>query len=439
MHGEKKSCDFPSNLTRPAIAIALASAVFAVIVLSQLAQAQMPPAGVGWMEEVLHSFNPNYSVDGGAPWAGLIFDPAGNLYGTAVAGGYYAAGMVFQLTPSAGGGWTERVLHSFNGADGYEPQAALLLRPPGNLYSTTAGGGAYGYGTVFELRPGPHVGGSWTETVLHNFNNDGTDGIYPFGRLISDSNGNLFGTTNSGGLYGYGTVFELTPTANGWSEKVLHSFKRDGTDGIVPCAGLVFDAVGDLFGTTLWGGAYGYGTVFELTPEPGGAWTEEVLHSFNGEDGARPNLVDLIFDALGNLYGTTSHGGTYGLGTVFELTPGAGGEWTEQVLHSFGGGAVLADGSIPYAGVIFDRSGKLYGTTAEGGANDDGTVFQLKPQSGGGWTEQVLYSFDLNGIDAAFPWAPLIFDTAGNLYGTTINGGIYRAGAVFELIQSQGP
>ena len=131
MHGEKKSCDFPSNLTRPAIAIALASAVFAVIVLSQLAQAQMPPAGVGWMEEVLHSFNPNYSVDGGAPWAGLIFDPAGNLYGTAVAGGYYAAGMVFQLTPSAGGGWTERVLHSFNGADGYAAPGCPASSPPG--------------------------------------------------------------------------------------------------------------------------------------------------------------------------------------------------------------------------------------------------------------------------------------------------------------------
>src|SRR5664279_2753958 len=287
----------------------------------------------------------------------------------------------------------ERVLHNFNnnGTDGTFPQAGLIVDGAGNLYGTTVDGGTYGWGTVFELTP--TAGGGWTETVLYSFGNNGTDGMWPYAGLIFDAAGNLYGTTNSGGTYGYWTVFELTPTAGGgWTEKVLYSFNANGTDGYGPVAGLIFDAAGNLYGTTLGGGTYYSGTVFELTPAAGGGWTEKVLHNFNenGTDGALPR-APLIFDAAGNLYGTTEYGGTYydsDLGTVFELTPAAGGGWTEKVLHNFGIGR---DGTDPLAGLIFDAAGNLYGTTEYAGNYGAGTVFELTPTAGGGWTEKVLH------------------------------------------------
>jgi uncharacterized repeat protein (TIGR03803 family) len=171
-------------------------------------------------------------------------------------------------------------------------------------------------------------------------------------------------------------VFKLTPRQGGWTETVLHSFDRDGTDGILPQGGVVFDASGNLYGTTNAGGTYTDGTVFELTPAQVGGWTEKVLHSFNldGTDGALP-AAGPIFDAHGNLYGTTNGGGTYILGTVFELTRTEGGNWTEKVLHSFGNGT---DGASPCAGVIFN-GGNLYGTTTSGGTHNQGTVFEFQP------------------------------------------------------------
>src|ERR1019366_934096 len=208
--------------------------------------------------------------------------------------------------------------------------------------------------------------------VLYSFIHNGTDGGFPQAGLIFDAAGNLYGTTSEGGTSsscsgGCGTVFELTPTAGGgWTEKVLHNFNSNGTDGANPYAGLIFDAAGNLYGTTTVGGTYYYGTVFELTPTAGGGWTEKVLHSFNynGTDGNNPQ-ASLTIDAAGNLYGTTSGGGTYGnyKGTVFELTPAAGGDWTETVLHNFVG----PDGAAPLAGLIFDAAGNLYGTTSGGG------------------------------------------------------------------------
>src|ERR1019366_2578878 len=274
------------------------------------------------------------------------------------------------------------------------------------------------------------------EKVLHNFNNDGTDGYYPEVGLIVDAAGNLYGTTTAGGAYNSGTGFELTPAAGGgWTETVLHNF-GNGTDGATPYAGLIFDAAGNLYGTTQYGGTYGVGTVFELTPAGGGSWTEKVLYSFNhnGADGGVP-AAGLIFDAAGNLYGTTVNGGTgsncvLGCGTVFELTPAAGGGWTEQVLHSFNNNG--ADGSTPFAGLIFDAAGNLYGTTFAGGTYGYGTVFELTPAAGGGWTETVLHNFG-NGTDGTAPYAGLIFDAAGNLYGTTFVGGTYGYGTVFEV------
>ena len=241
---------------------------------------------------------------------------------------------VFELSPKEGDGYTETVLHSFGDGsnDGQNPEAGLILDGAGNLYSTTPVGGIHGWGTVFELSP--REGGGYTETVLHSFDYNGSDGAYPLAGLIFDGTGNLYGTTNEGGIHttcfgypGCGTVFELLPRqGGGWTETVLHSF-GSGTDGIVPAAGLIMDTAGNLYGTTYEGGIRGGGTVFELSPREGGGYTETVLHSFgSGTDGYFP-FAGLIFDAAGNLYGTTDYGGIHetcdlnACGTVFELVP----------------------------------------------------------------------------------------------------------------------
>jgi uncharacterized repeat protein (TIGR03803 family) len=223
----------------------------------------------------------------------------------------------------------------------------------------------------------PQAGGFWTEKVLHNFSNTGPDGAEPVAGVIFDSAGNLYGTTLYGGVNrthgGYvGVVFELTPSGGGWIEKILYSFAQSKYDAAGPWGSLIFDSAGNLYGTTTSGGRYfGDGTVFELSPQAGGSWTETILHSFSDaeRDGYHP-YCNLIFDSAGNLYGTTSQGGAYGQGsgfvggTVFELTPGSGGNWTERILHSFGN---ESDGSEPLAGLIFDAAGNLYGTTEFGG------------------------------------------------------------------------
>ena len=237
-------------------------------------------------ETVLYTFNPRYT-DGAFPYSSLIMDGAGNLYGTTYQGGTNFYGTVFELTPNAGGGWTEKVLYNFNGTDGAYPYAGLVMDAAGNLYGRTLFGGTYTAGTVFELTP--HADGTWTEKVLHHFN--GSDGSHPYGSLIFDTHGNLYGTTNHGGKRNSGTVFELTPQADGsWTETVLHSFGKD-KDGVSPEASLIFDTDGNLYGTTRYGGTYdscdsGCGTVFELTPQADGSWTEKVLHNFHHGMGA---------------------------------------------------------------------------------------------------------------------------------------------------------
>src|ERR1019366_4407129 len=214
-------------------------------------------------------------------------------------------------------------------------------------------------------------------------------------------------------------ILFMISTGAAAADNVLHNFNNDGTDGVNPQADLIFDAAGNLYGTTSQGGTSDAGTAFELTPAAGGTWTEKVLWSFGtGMDGANP-LAGLIFDGAGNLYGTTYNGGTSNSGTVFELTPAAGGTWTEKVLYGFDGGA---NGGDPSAGLIFDAAGNLYGTTSFGGPYNHGTVFELMPAGGGSWTEQVLHNFG-SGTDGISPLAGLIFDGAGNLYGTTYHGG----------------
>ena len=366
-------------------------------------------------ERVLHSFVSD-GVDGTNPYSSLIFDAAGNLYGTTAYGGTSRGGIAFELTPGAGGTWTEKVLHNFDSTAG-DPQSGLIFDAAGNLYGTTLAGGS-GYGTVYELSPG--AGGTWTFKVLHNFSN--TDGAYPQAGLIRDAAGNLYSTTVRGGVNGQGTVFELTPGTGGtWTEKVLYSF-ASGADGALPVAGLIFDHAGNLYGTTSLGNTSGNGTVFELTPGAGGTWTEHVLYSFGtGTDGMNP-YAGVIFDATGHLYGTTFRGGTYGGGTAFELTPAGGGSWTEKITHNFGNGT---DGVNPL-GLVFDSAGNLYGATQIGGSYGGGTVFRLNAQG-----ESLLYSF--SGADGAMPYSSLILDATGNLYGTTSYGGTEDQGTVYEI------
>jgi uncharacterized repeat protein (TIGR03803 family) len=378
----------------------------------QLARAQT--------EAVLYSFA--NSPDGATPnYVTPVFDKDGNLYGTTAYGGAYGFGTVFELSPSG----TETILHSFNfnGTDGNYPYSGLVLDKKGNLYGTTTNGGTYALGTVFKLAS------SGTETILWSFGS-GTDGHLPQNGLVLDSNGDLCGTTPSGGTYNEGTVFELK--RSGKRETILHSFDFNGTDGYVPHASLVRDKEGNLYGTTIYGGAYcgyegGCGTVFEVTV----SGTETILHSFdyNGTDGTNP-YASLIMDKEGNLYGTTSYGGTYNWGTVFELTQ-SGTEWTEKVLYSFG--QVVGDGRYPYAGLIMDKKGNLYGTTVNGGtynscATGCGTVFKLALSG----AETVLHSFGASG-DGQNPQGGLVSDKEGNLYGTTSGGGAFSYGTVFKV------
>jgi uncharacterized repeat protein (TIGR03803 family) len=380
----------------------------ALALLSALLLAAVPPAH-GQTETVRYSFA--NSPDGANPrYVTPVLDAAGNLYGTTNYGGVYGFGTVFKLTSSG----TETILHSFhvNGTDGAYPEAGLVMYK-GNLYGTTVEGGNDNIdGTVFELT---HTTKGWTEKILHSFGASG-DGSQPYCVLTVDKKtGNLYGTTNVGGTYSYGTVFELTPSG---TERVLWSF-GNGTDGANPIAGVILDTNGNLYGTTEYGGDYGYGTVFKLTA----SGTETILHSFdlNGTDGAYPVAGLVMYK--GNLYGTTASGGAYGDGTVFEVTLSG----TETILHSFANNDI--DGINPYAGLTVYK-GNFYGTTANGGGIGGvaGIVFELTPSG----TEKILHVFG-GSPDGAFPWGGVVFDMSGNLYGTTFSGGANGYGTVFKM------
>ena len=365
---------------------------------------------------VLHSFS---GPDGVFPTGALAMDGAGNLYGT------NRGSIVYELL--AGHGWVLNPLYAFGGgSDGYDPQAGVVFGP-GGLYGPTWNGGGpgctLGCGTVFKLRPPGTAPKSaltpWNETVVYRFQGP-PDGQNPaYGALVFDATGGAYGTTEFGGNQAgcsrssCGTVFKLTPSGGNWTESILYAFAGD-PDGAQPIGGVAFDNAGNLYGTTFQGGTYGYGTVFQLTPSAEG-WTKTILHQFTGgADGGQP-VATLTRDSSGNFYGTTNIGGAGG-GTVFEISP-AGGGWNFSVLNAFTGGC----GSGPAAPVSIDANGNLYGTTFGTGAYNAGVVFKLSP-SGSGWTYTVLHEFTW-GSRWAQPSGQVLVAPSGSLYGTTYQGG----------------
>jgi uncharacterized repeat protein (TIGR03803 family) len=400
--------------------------------------------------------------DGYGPRSGLVFDHAGNLYGTTYGGGNSTApicfpggcGTVFELSPNGDGTWTNSILYSFCGnyqsgqcIDGAFPEGSLILDGRGNLYGTTSNGGnqlcentSQGCGTVFKISLPSLPGGAWTERVLYNFcsiraNNGCSDGSIPVSQLTFDASGNLYGTTSTGGTSPRlaGTIFELSHGVKGWTEAVLYSFCSSDQgeicpDGLTPLAGVTFDRSGNLYGTTERGGSQknqGNGTVYKLSPGANG-WTEAVVFSFGYPFGHGQGPTGTVsFDALGNLFSTASSGGQFMAGTVIRLSSKGGGKVrTFSFNHQ--------DGNMPMAGVLIDsRNATIYGTTFAGGTAQGGTAFEMVAPA----QESVLYNFcsQQGCTDGAGPSA-LIADKSGNLYGTTKVGGANNAGVVFEII-----
>jgi len=410
------------------------------------AQSSLPVHPDG--ENVLYTFQGG--SDGALPYAGLVADSSGVLYGTSLHGGSPSGGLgtVYKLTPT-GSGYLESVIWTFSGypSDGQYPYGGLVVDKHGALYGTTYQGGSTGSGMVFKLTPS---GSSYSESVLYNFQGGNLDGSGPYAGLYMDARGALFGTTVHGGgpSGGYGTVFKLTPTGSGYLESVIYAF-QGYDDGANPWAGLTGDAQGALYGTTSGGGSVqSYGSVFKLTPGSGSSYNKNILFNFPYPGGNHP-FGGLVLDAGGALYGTATQGGTYNAGMVFKLTPG-GPSYTEQTLYTFDGcefSSPKCDGAQPEANVYLDPNCTVYGTTQYGGPAGVGTVFKLTPSvklanrgctgasnvyaHGYSYTESVLYAFQ-GGSDGKNPNSTLI-EYAGLLYGTSFFGGSYNDGTVFTL------
>jgi uncharacterized repeat protein (TIGR03803 family) len=369
--------------------------------------------------------------DGEYPSTDLVMDKAGNFYGTSVQGGDFGGGTVFQLSRS-GNTWVHTVLYSFMaGADGGQPYGGVTLDPEGNLYGTGVVGGSGGTcvedgcGVVYKLT---NNGGTWTESVIHDFTG-GDDGYGPGSPVTLDKKGAIYGMTPTGGAYGLGVIYQLKLDRNGqWRLDVIHAF-TGGNDGGSGSAGrLLLDGHGNVYGVATVGGAHGSGTAFKLTRSHN-KWRFRTLYAFKGMPDAGFPYGGLTFDGSGNLYGTTYYDGANDLGSVYELSYDNG-VWTESVLYSFVGGS---DGSNSISSLVFDDAGNLYGTTSEGGAPgcSCGTVFKLS-NSDGKWTETVAYAF--TGVpDGAFAYNGLVSDEAGNFYGTTVHGGADDEGSIYQF------
>ena len=390
------------------------------------------------------SFRILYKFTGGADGAfptGGVTLLGHSLVGTTWYLGAGGHGVAYKLT-NINGNWTYSIMHSFGeGSDGQSPIAPFIIGPDGALYNTTEYGGSAGVGTIFRLVPNSVVARpatlfpQWNETLLYSFQNT-PDGGQPWtGKLVFDQTGNIFGTTAGGGDFGYGTVFEMTPSGDGWSEKVLYSFQGNG-DGVGPTAGVLLDNEGNIYGTTEGGGTGGLGSVWRLSPSPAG-WVETVLYSFQATDDAANPYAGLVSDQFGNLYGATNSGGFYGGqgrgGAVFELSPSGGG-WTFAVIYYFPcSGTCFQAG--PADSLTIDASGNLYGATAGDGAHGLGNVFKLT-RVNGGWSYSSLHDFRLK--DGAELIGSVVLDADGTIYGTAVQGGdlscsTFGCGVVFEI------
>jgi uncharacterized repeat protein (TIGR03803 family) len=331
-----------------------------------------PNGSGGWTETILYSIGGS-SDSPSEPWGGLTFDSAGNLYGTTYYGGENGYGTVFQLKPS-NGHWFIKVLHSFNnnGEDGFYPQSGVVLDSAGNLYGTTSEGGAENGGIVYELVLSST--GQYRERILHGFANPVNQVGNSSQPLTFDSAGNLYGVSMVGGKDDFGVAFELTPQTGGsWKYKVLWGF--GGVSGTYPKSNLLVDSAGNLYGTAN-SGDNGFGTLYELSPTASGPWTEKSLAAFNTFGYAEYPTGNIAFDAEGNIYGTSFDGGPGNVGTVWEASPAGNEAWTLTVLHNFGSGT---DGAYPVGGVALDSSGNVYGTTATGGTAGFGTTWEVTP------------------------------------------------------------
>ena len=375
-----------------------------------------PPA---WAQsfQVIHNFSG--AGDGANPQTGFSIDAAGNLYGTTFDGGA-GYGTVFKLKRS-GSGWVLTPLYTFQGGnDGAYPKGRVIIASDGTLYGTTVDGGGngcatLGCGTVYRLRPPASAPRSvlapWTEIVLYRFTGT-NDGANPSGELTFDAAGNLYGTTENGGANGAGVVYKLTPSDGGWTQSVVYTVQNDG-DGEGPRNGVVLDGAGNLYGAFLGGGRYGFGAIYELSPS-GSGWTEQNLYDF-GPQGPEYPWGGVILDAAGTLYGSTNTSATGG-GYAFELTP-AGGSWNYTLLPNLGFGG-------PEDKLSMDAAGNLYGTSFQGGDAIAGSVFELT-LSNGEWIYTSLHDFCLSRpcSDGQNPISNVVFDRNGNLYGTTLQGG----------------
>jgi uncharacterized repeat protein (TIGR03803 family) len=340
-----------------------------------------------------------------------------------------AATAVFVLSLATATAATTQVIFSCEEDEGEYADTDLETDIADNIYGTTVLGGEFGGGTVFQLSPTPN---GWVHTVLYSFTG-GADGGEPYKGVTLDSEGNLYGTAVTGGSGscegGCGVAYKLTKSGGTWTQTIIHAF-TGGNDGSGPGARLTVDPSGNVYGMAPTGGAYGLGTIYKIHQEPNGAWTFKVIHAFTGgADGGSGSAGRMIL-RNGRLYGAATTGGTYGSGIVFEITPRGAGRWDFRTIYSFRG---QPDGSFPYGALLFNSSGNIYGTTYYGGANNIGAVYELSPRPIGEWNENVLYSFQ-GGTDGNSPISNLVFGGAGNLdlYGTTSEGGLGR-GTIFKL------
>lgn len=420
----------------------LKACLFAAFLLTQSGAARSEDIAA----TVLHAFD---TQDGWYLSGGLIADSAGALYGVAQMGGRHDAGTVYRLTPPASGAeeWHFDVLHRFGGGwtDGFGPANELIRDSTGSLYGVTTKGGRGGAGIVFRLTPPAGGTSEWTESILYSFS-DADDGGYPEGPLLLDSAGSLYGVTEhssgrSACSLGCGSIFKLSPAGAGageWTETVLYRFQGDH-DGAMPSGGLIFDTTGDLLGLTVSGGTAAGGTIFQLTPPkpPATAWSKEILHNFTATpDGSGPG-GRLAVGPANSLYGTTEGGGG-GRGTIFKLTPSSASEtgWRTEVLYSFGNAGSGAGEGDPRSGVIVSGDGSLFAALAFGGLGGLGAVIRLDPPPGPGetaWHETVLQGFGARPDLGIYPTGALAVGPSGALFGTAMMQGPQGGGTVFMI------